>query len=34
VLLRLLIGETLPVLLHDDDLVLTLCLAAPTRRRR
>ena len=34
VLLRLLIGETLPVLLRDDDLVLTLCLAAPTRRRR
>ncbi|WP_409048469.1 hypothetical protein AB2L57_07790 [Microbacterium sp. HA-8] len=29
VLLRLLIGETLPVLLRDDDLVLTLSLAAP-----
>lgn len=28
-LLRLLIGETLPVLLRDDDLVLTLSLAAP-----
>lgn len=30
VLLRLLIGETIPVLLHDDDLVLSLWLAAPT----
>jgi len=29
VLLRLLIGETLPVLLRDEDLVLTLSLAAP-----
>ena len=29
VLLRLLIGETLPLLLRDDDLVLTLSLAAP-----
>ncbi|WP_294181280.1 hypothetical protein [uncultured Schumannella sp.] len=29
VLLRLLIGETLPVLLRDDDLVLTLSLAVP-----
>lgn len=29
VLLRLLIGETLPVLLRDDDLVLTISLAAP-----
>ncbi|MGO2311922.1 hypothetical protein ACTXKH_07700 [Brachybacterium tyrofermentans] len=29
VLLRLMIGETLPVLLHDDDLVLTVSLAAP-----
>lgn len=29
ILLRLLIGETLPVLLHDDDLVLTVSLAAP-----
>src|SRR5699024_3747718 len=34
VLLRLLIGEALPGLLRDDDLVLTLCLAAPTPRRR
>lgn len=34
VLLRLLIGETLPVLLRDDDLVLTLCLAAPDRARK
>lgn len=33
VLLRLLIGETLPVLLRDDDLVLTLWLAAPTQSR-
>lgn len=32
VLLRLLIGETLPVLLRDDDLVLSLALAAPRRR--
>lgn len=32
VLLRLLIGETLPVLLRDDDLVLSLSLAAPRRR--
>lgn len=31
VLLRLLIGETLPVLLRDDDLVLALSLAAPSR---
>ncbi|MDS2171835.1 hypothetical protein Q7C18_03920 [Nesterenkonia sp. CL21] len=29
ILLRLLIGESLPVLLHDDDLVLTVSLAAP-----
>lgn len=29
VLLRLLIGESLPVLLRDDDLVLTISLAAP-----
>ncbi|GAB3062578.1 hypothetical protein [Sediminivirga luteola] len=29
VLLRLLIGETLPVLLRDDDLILTISLAAP-----
>lgn len=29
ILLRLLIGETLPLLLRDDDLVLTLSLAAP-----
>ncbi|WBL19659.1 hypothetical protein [Citricoccus sp. NR2] len=28
-LLRLLIGETLPVLLRDDDLILTISLAAP-----
>lgn len=34
VLLRLLIGETLPVLLRDDDLVLTVCLAAPDRGRK
>jgi len=33
VLLRLLIGETLPVLLRDDDLVLTLSLAAPGAKR-
>ena len=32
ILLRLLIGETLPVLLRDDDLVLSLSLAAPRRR--
>ncbi|MCM1014401.1 hypothetical protein [Brevibacterium sp. XM4083] len=31
VLLRLLLGETLPVLLHDDDLVLAISLAAPHR---
>ena len=30
--MRLLIGETLPVLLRDDDLVLSLSLAAPRRR--
>lgn len=29
ILLRLLIGETVPVLLHDDDLVLAVSLAAP-----
>lgn len=29
ILLRLLIGESLPVLLHDDDLVLTVALSAP-----
>ncbi|MBU8577608.1 hypothetical protein [Brevibacterium luteolum] len=34
VLLRLLIGETIPVLLRDDDLVLTLCLAAPDQPHR
>ncbi|MFT4083195.1 MAG: hypothetical protein QM638_11480 [Nocardioides sp.] len=34
VLLRLLIGETLPILLRDDDLVLAVSLAAPTRRGR
>ncbi|MBF9334948.1 hypothetical protein G3N30_01450 [Microbacterium lacticum] len=34
VLLRLLIGETPPVLLRDDDLVLALSLAAPTHRDR
>lgn len=34
VLLRLLIGETLPVLLHDDDLVLTVSSAAPRRGGR
>ncbi|MGP5077870.1 hypothetical protein [Brevibacterium sp. S111] len=33
VLLRLLIGESLPMLLCDDDLVLTICLAAPKRRK-
>ncbi|MCM1011788.1 hypothetical protein [Brevibacterium sp. XM4083] len=32
ILLRLLIGETLPILMRDDDLVLTLSLAAPHRR--
>lgn len=32
VLLRLLIGEMLPVLLRDDDLVLSVSLAAPRRR--
>jgi hypothetical protein len=34
VLLRLLIGETLPVLLRDDDLVLTHSLAAPGISKR
>ncbi len=34
VLLRLLIGETLPVLLRDDDLVLSLALAAPAHHQR
>ncbi|NNG18775.1 hypothetical protein HJ590_04145 [Naumannella sp. ID2617S] len=34
VLLRLLLGEHLDGLLHDDDLVLTLCLAAPGRGER
>ncbi len=34
VLLRLLIGESIPVLLRDDDLVLSLCLAAPTHTPR
>jgi hypothetical protein len=34
VLLRLLIGETLPVLLRDDDLVLMLWLAAPSTDRK
>ncbi|SMX69666.1 hypothetical protein BSP239C_00377 [Brevibacterium sp. 239c] len=33
VLLRLLIGESLPVLLRDDDLVLSVSLAAPRRPR-
>jgi len=33
VLLRLLIGETLELLLRDDDLVLTIALAAPARVR-
>lgn len=33
VLLRLLIGEALPVLLRDDDLVLTVSLAAPRHGR-
>ena len=33
VLLRLLIGETLELLLRDDDLVLTIALAAPARAR-
>lgn len=32
VLLRLLIGESLPVLLRDDDLVLTISLASPGSR--
>lgn len=32
VLLRLLIGETVPVLLRDDDLVLTISLAAPPQQ--
>jgi hypothetical protein len=32
VLLRLLIGETLDVLLRDDDLILALALAAPASR--
>lgn len=32
VLLRLLIGESLPVLLRDDDLILTISLAAPGNR--
>lgn len=31
VLLRLIIGESLPLLLHDDDLVLTVSLSAPGR---
>lgn len=34
VLLRLLIGETLPVLLRDDDLILAISLAAPGGRDR
>ncbi|MBM7783318.1 hypothetical protein JOD47_003486 [Arthrobacter tumbae] len=34
VLLRLLIGETLPVLLRDDDLVLVVSLATPTHHHR
>src|SRR5699024_196141 len=34
VLLRLLIGESLPVLLRDDDLVLSISLAAPTHHYR
>lgn len=34
VLLRLLIGESLPVLLRDDDLVLMIALAAPRRGSR
>ena len=34
ILLRLLIGETIPVLLRDDDLVLTLAMANPTRAQR
>ena len=34
VLLRLLIGETIPMLLRDDDLVLTICLAAPRQARK
>lgn len=32
ILLRLLIGESLTALLHDDDLVLAIALAAPGRR--
>jgi hypothetical protein len=32
VLLRLLVGETLDVLLRDDDLILALALAAPVGR--
>ena len=34
ILLRLLIGESLPMLLRDDDLVLTINVAAPARRER
>lgn len=34
VLLRLLIGESLPVLLRDDDLILAISLAAPDGRDR
>ncbi|SEE47988.1 hypothetical protein [Jiangella alba] len=34
ILVRLLIGQTLPDLLADDDLVLTVSLAAPGRRAR
>ncbi|MHB1063608.1 MAG: hypothetical protein ACYC1Z_03795 [Georgenia sp.] len=34
VLLRLLIGEPLPVLLRDDDLILAISLAAPTHHDR
>ena len=30
ILLRLLLGETLELLLRDDDLILALALAAPT----
>jgi len=33
VLLRLLIGESIAVLLRDDDLVLTVSLSAPRKRR-
>ena len=32
VLLRLLLGETLELLLRDDDLILALALAAPSSR--